>query len=72
MKQIRETLLGLEDLHSMTLNVSCEDQGFLDWIWELAFQSFQNLTNRLSVLNQLADILIQQRKYLLEFGLDVF
>jgi hypothetical protein len=47
-------------------------QCFLDQFWELAFQSFQNGMNRLSILDQLADVLIQKEENFLKFDPNVF
>jgi hypothetical protein len=57
MEAIGKTLLGFEDLHMMALDESSRDQCFFD---------------RLSILDQLADVLASEGKYLLEFGSDIF
>jgi len=72
LETIGKAFLSFEDLHSVTLNECCRGQCLFDRFRKLAFQSLEDDANWLSILNQSADVLTQERVYLLKFGSDVF
>jgi len=70
LKAISELLLSLAELRTMTLDEGCRSQCIFNYFWEFTFQFIQNGMDRLSILDSLADVLIQELERFLKFGLD--
>jgi len=72
LEPIRETPLSFEDWDLAALDVRIRMQGFFEKFWETAFHGFQNDTDRHGILDQLANILVQELQNFLKLGLSVF